>query len=115
MSDLRDFSEFKRWLVNEVLFLLAKSGIEQLEWARNNGVHVDELVLQFDDALHVAAVWARKGDLKDAQFEQLRSLATAIDELSSWGDVWTEKELTADPRWQKVRDMARRIIVNLNE
>ena len=92
------------------LQLLASPGATQLEFLPAFVARADELALRFDDAMSFARTRLHTSTV---QREALDRLDSALKRLSADADrsVWSDAAVSADPRWQVVRDLAREALV----
>ena len=95
--------------VRRYLRLLSSSVEEQHKWARDNDFAVDEMMLQFIDAVPARISWFRDEGLIDDSGElallRLRVyFDTVMREIPGQFNNWTIVE--SSPAWQKVRELA---------
>ncbi len=86
---------------------LAARGVEQVAWVERQGVHADELALDFSDAVLPAVVNLSN----EFTPELLLRLELLDDQLSSMSGtakarLWTSASILNDPAWGRVRTLA---------
>jgi hypothetical protein len=82
-----------------------------LELVPDGTVKADELVLDFDN-FGRAAIESLREELTDAQRESLSDIDRLLDAMSEsrLADLWTEEAVRTHPKWQALRDAARRAL-----
>lgn len=95
---------------------LAEPSDRQLEWLRELGTFpsLDELALEFDDEF--ARVRAASGCGRSAAGQALLALDEQLARMSgpANADLWTPRALDGEA-WSRVRDLARRALVELGD
>lgn len=107
MTGERKLADFRRWTL-AVLDLLSAEPDRQAAYLQASGVGVDEILLQFDDVLHVAR--ARVGDrsLSHEEYLLLQSVNGLADAVSAGPEsIWTELALEEAVEWRELRAAAR--------
>ncbi|MFC5823036.1 hypothetical protein [Nonomuraea insulae] len=106
--------EFCRWIHN-VLGQLSWDADQQLGHVRNLKVGVDELALEFDDALHLAQAKVQEGVLGQDALQTLLPVDTHLRCMTDTGtDVWTEEAVATSPEWQELRTLAKQAHLNFD-
>lgn len=107
MTGDRKLTDFRRWAL-AVLDLLSAGPERQVEYLRASGVGPDEVLLQFDDVLHVARARVADGSLNDEDYLLLQTVNESINSVSaSPGEIWTEGALIEAAEWEDVRAASR--------
>ncbi|MEU3520943.1 hypothetical protein ABZ770_37760 [Streptomyces sp. NPDC006654] len=107
MTDDRKLAEFRRWVLT-VLGLLSAEPERQVEYLRASGVGPDEVLLQFDDVLHVARARVADGSLSDEDYLLLQEVNGSINSASaSPEDIWTDDAFKEAAAWKDVRAASR--------
>ncbi|WJV45853.1 hypothetical protein [Streptomyces flavofungini] len=91
-----------------MLDLLSAEPDRQAAYLQASGVGADEILLQFDDVLHVAR--ARVGDrsLSHEEYLMLQSVDGRADSVSAGSEpIWTEVALEEAVEWRELRAAAR--------
>ncbi|TYB53460.1 hypothetical protein FXF51_49310 [Nonomuraea sp. PA05] len=102
--------EFRRW-IRTVLSRLGWDAERQLEHVRSLRVDVDELALEFDDALHLAQAKTHDGLLSQEALEALLPVDAKLSRMTEHGpELWTEEAVTTALAWQELRTVARRAL-----
>lgn len=108
MTDLTE-SELEDYFflcLEERLQALAMPAEVQLTLFPEGSAKVDELALEFDDALEMR--WtAKRRQITPEQDALLRRIDSALDEMSGPKPFWSEDALRASPQWQAVRNVAK--------
>ena len=111
MKDLLRVRELTRTLRN-----LAASPKEQVRYLTELGTApcVDELALEFDDALHLVDRDALRCKFPDAELS-LSALNTELSALSGKAqtNLWTADALEQSNEWARVRGLARQVLIGL--
>jgi len=95
-----------RGQLREMVELLAAPADAQIHWLVTEGIPVDELMLQFDDA--VPAWFARlrlNGLLSDVECDELQRLRGLLEEMARH-HIWEDEALRTAPEWADVREAA---------
>ncbi|MEV7087623.1 hypothetical protein AB0O07_17260 [Streptomyces sp. NPDC093085] len=107
MTDDRKLADFRRWTL-AVLGLLSAGPEKQVEYLRASGVGPDEVLLQFDDVLHVARARVADGSLNDEDYLLLQEVNESVNSVSAGPEViWTEGALKEAAAWEEVRAASR--------
>jgi hypothetical protein len=99
--------------LREMVELLAAPPDAQLHWLVTEGIAVDELMLQFDDA--VPAWFGRlreNGLLSDAEGDELQRLRGLLEEMAHH-HIWDDEALRGAPEWTDLRQAASKVLVLL--
>ncbi|MGP3685980.1 hypothetical protein ACTVZO_14920 [Streptomyces sp. IBSNAI002] len=109
MSDDADY--WQRW-VARLLAVLAADAEAQLTWADEHGVKNAPVADDVRFVLHLAEGMAQRGSLAPEALRDLRAVGRLLDEAGVLGrtGLWAES-LAAEPAWNEVRTLARRILV----
>lgn len=88
--------------------MLAADANEQMKYIQESGVHVDELALEFDDALYLVNAMRTEGTWNNAVFDAIQSLDDRLDSLSGPRNsaLWTCEALRDATEWVEVRRLA---------
>ncbi|WP_280886283.1 hypothetical protein [Streptomyces sp. LBL] len=71
-------------------------------------MEVDEILLQFDEVLHVARARVADGSLKREDYILLQSINGSADSISVGPDsVWTGSALGEAAEWEEIRAVSR--------
>jgi len=97
--------------MKQVLELLASPVVKQITYIGD--MSVDELGLDFDDAYLM---------LKSDNFKQLgqkekkilNTLNKFLDKMSEHPNLWTKNALTVSPEWEKIRELAQKLLSSPN-
>ncbi|WP_018571666.1 hypothetical protein [Streptomyces sp. PsTaAH-124] len=107
MTGDRKLTDFRRWTL-AVLGLLSAGPERQVEYLRASGVGPDEVLLQFDDVLHVARARVADGSLNDEDYLLLQSVNESVNSVSAGPEeIWTEGALKEAAEWEEVRAASR--------
>ncbi|TMR08212.1 hypothetical protein ETD86_48785 [Nonomuraea turkmeniaca] len=99
--------EFRRWIRN-VLSQLSWDADRQLEHVRSLKVDVDELALEFDDALHLAQAKVHEGLLSQEAYQALLPVDAKLSHMTEHGaELWTGEAVATAPAWEELRTIAR--------
>ncbi|MYR25468.1 MULTISPECIES: hypothetical protein [unclassified Streptomyces] len=113
MTGERKLADFRWWTLG-VLGLLSAEPDRQAEYLQASGVGADEILLQFDDVLHVAR--ARVGDrsLSHEEYILLQSINGHVDAVSAAPEsIWTVAALEERVEWRELRAAARAVKASL--
>lgn len=107
MTGDQKLADFRRWTL-ATLSLLSEEPERQVEYLRASGVEAEEVLLQFDDVLHVARARAADGSLSDEDYVQLQAVNRSANFLNAGpGPIWTEGALKKAAEWEEVRSASR--------
>ncbi|MGV9907371.1 hypothetical protein ACWDU8_33650 [Streptomyces sp. NPDC003388] len=107
MTGDRKLTDFRRWAL-AVLDLLSAGPERQVEYLRASGVGPDEVLLQFDDVLHVAHARLADGSLNDKDYFLLQTVNESVNSVSAGPeDIWAEDALEEAAEWEEVRAASR--------
>jgi hypothetical protein len=97
--------------LRQIVRMLAAPGDEALALVPGGTVKADELALDFDN-FGRAALESLGPELTDAQRESLINIDLLLDAMSGsqQADLWTEDAVRTHPKWQAVREAARRAL-----
>lgn len=88
--------------------LLGAEPGRQVEYLQASEVEADEILLQFDDLLHVAHARVADGSLKNEDYLLIRSTNERADALNARPDsIWTAAALNEATEWRDLRVTAR--------
>lgn len=106
MTDDTRLDPFRKWTL-EVLDLLGAPPDRQIDYVRSAGVDIDEIVLQFDDMLHVARARAADGTMTGDEYQVIARVHDFVSRLTSAEDSpWEESSLRAGTEWGEARAAA---------
>ncbi|WP_158721022.1 MULTISPECIES: hypothetical protein [unclassified Streptomyces] len=102
---------WERWIAR-LMAVLAADAADQLAWAGEHGVKSVPVTDDADFVLHLAEGMAQRGTLAPQALQDLRAIGRLLGEADVRGraGLWAES-LTAEPAWNGVRTLARRILV----
>ncbi|GAA3973615.1 hypothetical protein GCM10022232_00920 [Streptomyces plumbiresistens] len=107
MTGDRKLADFRRWTL-AVLGLLSAGPERQVEYLRVSGVGPDEVLLQFDDVLHVARARVADGSLNDEDYLLLQAVNESVNSVNAGPEaIWTEGALKEAAEWEDVRAASR--------
>ncbi|MDR8413074.1 hypothetical protein MTP10_30620 [Nonomuraea sp. 3-1Str] len=99
--------EFLRW-IRKVLSQLSWDANRQLEHVRSLKVDVDELALEFDDALHLAQAKVHEGLLSHEALQALLPVDAKLSHMTEHGaELWTKEAVATAAAWEELRAIAR--------
>ncbi|MFF4185451.1 hypothetical protein ACFYZ9_19865 [Streptomyces sp. NPDC001691] len=97
-----------------MLDLLSAEPDRQAAYLQASGVGVDEILLQFDDVLHVARARVIDGSLSHEEYSLLQSVNGYADSVgASPESIWTELALEEAIEWRELRAAATSAKVSL--
>ncbi|MFJ7904770.1 hypothetical protein ACIQ6V_30550 [Streptomyces sp. NPDC096198] len=103
MTDDRKLAGFHQWSL-AVLDLLSATADRQVAYLRGSAVGADELLLQFDDVLHVARARAADGSLAHEDLQLLLEVGDKVERVNAGPDsIWSEDALSAAVEWEDLR------------
>ncbi|MEV0353263.1 hypothetical protein AB0H88_46565 [Nonomuraea sp. NPDC050680] len=106
--------DFHRW-IRDVLTRLSWDADRQMEHVRSLNVDVDELALEFDDALHLAQAKVQHGLLSRRALEALLPVDAKLGHMTEYGtELWTEEAVATAPAWQELRAIARQAYLDFD-
>jgi len=107
MTSDRSLADFRRWTL-AVLGLLGAEPGRQVEYLQASEVEADEILLQFDDLLHVARARVADGSLKNEDYLLIKSTNERADALNARPDsIWAAAALNEAAEWRDLRVAAR--------
>lgn len=107
MTSERKLTDFRQWTL-AVLDLLSADSDRQVAYLQASGVEADEMLLQFDDVLHVARAREADGSLKHEDYLLLQSVNDSANSVSAGpGSIWTEGALEEAAEWEELRAASR--------
>jgi len=80
-----------------------------------DGDDVDELALEFEDAMVATKSEFNSGNISTKQYEQLLGLNSLLDDLSNNSELWNEESLRVSNEWETVRSLAKSCLLVLKE
>ncbi|MFF4447004.1 hypothetical protein [Streptomyces sp. NPDC001502] len=106
-----DADYWERWIAR-LLAVLAADAEAQLTWAGEHGVKSGPVAEDVRFVLHLAEGMAERETLAPEALRDLRTIGRLLDEADVLGraGLWAES-LAAEPAWNEVRTLARRILV----
>lgn len=106
MTQDRGITEYRQWALN-VLGLLAAAPEHQIAYLRESNVDSDEILLEFDDLLHVARARVADGSLGQEDIGPLLRVNEKVDSVNSGPDsIWSDSALEAAAQWRELRTAA---------
>jgi hypothetical protein len=107
MTAERKLPDFRQWTL-AVLGLLSAEPEKQVAYLRESRVESDEILLQFDDVLHVARARVADGSLSHEDYLLLQAVNDSADSISAGSEsIWTRGALEEAPEWEEVRAASR--------
>ncbi len=107
MTSEQKLADFRRWAL-VVLDLLSAEPDRQAAYLQEAGVGPDEILLQFDDVLHVARARVSDGSLRREEYLLLQSVNEYADSVNAGpGSIWAESALEEATEWRELRAAAR--------
>ena len=99
--------------LRDALQALAAPGDVALALVADGAVKADELALDFDNFWR-AALESLESELTQAQRESLVAVDRLLDAMSGarHRDLWTEEAVRTHPKWQEVREAAKRALAD---
>ncbi|MFF9634368.1 hypothetical protein ACF1D2_07235 [Streptomyces bacillaris] len=107
MTGEQQLAAFRQWALT-VLDLLGAEADRQAAYLQASKVGADEILLQFDDVLHVAR--ARVGDrsLSREEYHLLQSVSEYADSVNAGSElIWAEAALGEAVEWRELRAAAK--------
>ncbi|MFF0765061.1 hypothetical protein [Streptomyces sp. NPDC003737] len=99
----RKLTDFRRWAIS-VLDLLSAEPERQLQYLQTSGVGADEMLLQFDDLLHVARARVADGSLHGEDYRLLQAVGESVNSVSEGPEeIWAEGALEEAVEWEELR------------
>jgi hypothetical protein len=97
--------------LRETVGRLALDPEGQLAYLRDLGTYpvTDELGMEFDDAYKLSDQLVAAGRLSPALYADLTKIDQLLSDLSGVEENWLPEALESDPRWAKVREIARSV------
>jgi hypothetical protein len=99
------------------LACIAWDAEQQIAWMREHRWGADELAIQLlNDDYPVAWALRERGWLSvevDHIIREIAELFDAVGEVASPGEGWSDGALRTDPRWARLRELARRALQSL--
>ncbi|MFF8581733.1 hypothetical protein ACF05R_23770 [Streptomyces albidoflavus] len=103
MTGDRKLTDFRRWAIS-VLDLLSAEPERQLRYLQTSGVGADEMLLQFDDLLHVARARVADGSLNGEDYRLLQAVGEIVNSVSESPEgIWAEGALEEAIEWEELR------------
>lgn len=107
MTGDRKLVDFRRWTL-ATLTLLSAEPERQVEYLRASGVEAEEVLLQFDDVVHVARARVADGSLSNEEYLLLQAVNEGASSVNAGPDsIWTEGALEEAAEWEEVRAASR--------
>lgn len=107
MTGDRKLADFRRWAL-DTLGLLSADPEKQVEYLRSSGVEAEEILLQFDDVMHVARARVADGSLNHEDYLLLQAVNESANSVSAGPEsIWTEGALEEASEWEAVRTSSR--------
>jgi hypothetical protein len=98
--------------LRETVGRLAADPSEQIAYLQELGTYpvTDELALEFHDAFLLADQLVEAGRLAPDLYRRVSRIDKLLDDLSDGAEAnWLPEALESDPRWAKVREIARTV------
>lgn len=104
----------RQWIV-DALAVVAADAPDQAAWVERHGVVVDEIALNYDDALRALDGPIGRGRIDAGLVDALREIDGLFASMSGIenGDRWTGEALAGDCGWERARRLARGVLVEL--
>ena len=97
-------------LLKNAITVLTLSSDKQLEYLQKLGLPsgIDELVLEFDDAIAIVEEMLCCGEINQSQYDMLKRLDSSLSRMSGQtnSSLWTADALSSAPEWNEVRKLA---------
>ncbi|MFD5570286.1 hypothetical protein [Streptomyces cadmiisoli] len=107
MTIERGLANFRQWALS-VVDLLGADPDRQTAFMQESRVGADEILLQFDDLLHVASARADDGSLKHEDHLLIKSIKEGTAAVSNGPDsIWTVEAIEESAEWRDLRVVAR--------
>ncbi|MER5966242.1 hypothetical protein [Streptomyces sp. NPDC002057] len=107
MTSERKLTDFRQWVLG-VLDLLGADPGRQTAYLQESGVEADEILLQFDDVLHVARARACDGSLRREDLLLIESVHESVDAVSEGPEsIWAASGIEESAQWSELRTAAR--------
>ncbi|MGI5262307.1 hypothetical protein [Streptomyces angustmyceticus] len=108
MTEDMKLEKFRSWVL-DVLELISADPGRQVDYLHESRIGSDEILLQFDDVLHVAHARLRDGSMDQDDLHLLQEVDERVDALNSEpASIWTEAALGEAAAWQELRIAAGR-------
>lgn len=113
MTSERKLADFRQWVL-AVLDLLGADPDRQAAYLQASRVEADEILLQFDDVLHVARARVGDGSLKREDLHLIESVNESVDAVSEGPEsIWAAAGLEEAAEWRELRAAARAVRTGL--
>ncbi|WP_432043097.1 hypothetical protein [Streptomyces cadmiisoli] len=107
MTSERQLAEFRGWAL-AVLDLLGAHPDRQVAFLQASKVDSDEILLQFDDLVHVAHARVRDGSLNHEDFRLIKAVDESVSAVSEGPElIWAVAALEEATEWRELRTAAR--------
>lgn len=107
MTSDQKLADFRQWTL-AVLDLLSAESDRQAAYLQASGVGADEILLQFDDVLHVARARVSDGSLRREDYLLLQPVNERADSVSAGPEsIWAADALEEALEWRELRAAAR--------
>lgn len=107
MTTDQKLADFRQWTLS-VLDLLGADSDRQAAYLQDSGVEADEILLQFDDVLHVARVRVGDGSLRREDYLLLQPVSERAEAVNAGSEsIWAAGALEEAVEWRKLRVAAR--------
>jgi len=113
MTSERKLADFRQWAL-AVLGLLSATPERQAVYLQESGVGADEILLQFDDVLHVARARISDGSLKQEDYLLLQGVNERVDSVNACPDsIWADAALEEAAEWRELQIVAGAVKLSL--
>lgn len=103
----QNLADFRQWTL-AVLDLLGAESDRQAAYLQASGVESDEILLQFDDVLHVARARVGDGSLRREDYLLLQPVDERAEAVSAGPEsIWAAGALEEALEWRELRAAAR--------
>lgn len=107
MTTDQKLADFRQWTLS-VLDLLGADSDRQAAYLQDSGVEADEILLQFDDVLHVARARVGDGSLRREDYLLLQPVSERAEAVNAGSEsIWAAGALEEAVEWRELRVAAR--------
>lgn len=107
MTTDQKLADFRQWTLS-VLDLLGADSDRQAAYLQDSGVEADEILLQFDDVLHVARARVDDGSLRREDYLLLQPVSERAEAVNAGSEsIWAAGALEEAVEWRELRVAAR--------
>ena len=102
-------------VLTDIRWLASPAALQLARFAGTPAEAADELALDWDNAWGVAEGLLESQEITASAYAAMARVNHELGSAPPASDLWSDKALAQDPRWERFREAARAILVQLGE